>query len=445
MIDKLPPQHTEAEEMLIGSCLVDNSTAIECVTMLSPDMFYKESHKHIWRAIKTNLQKSGHCDMVVVSDWLKKENLLDAIGGVMALANMSSKITTTHSALNMGALIREKWMLREFIRISHTLSDKSYMGDLDDVVGFAEKEIFELLSENHSNEPVHIRQPMEELILKIGMLHSKEIEVIGVRSGFTTIDRITSGWQKGDLIIIGARPSMGKTAMALALAKGSAILGQGVAIFSLEMSNEQLAGRYLSGQSGYSNTELKSGDVKDMDKLKSSSSEIECLPIYVDDSSALTVFELKSKLKKLIVRNGVKLAIVDYLQLMKSEAGNREQEISSISRGLKAIAKELEIPIIALSQLNRGVEERSDKRPKLSDLRESGAIEQDADMVAFLYRPAYYQEQWVSINGANIPAEGVILFDISKHRNGALSTLALYHNQSMTEIAEDNEFFNAPF
>jgi replicative DNA helicase len=306
---------------------------------------------------------------------------------------------------------------------------------------FAESELFKLSSATQKKDFRHIAALMDELLLKIYKIANKELDLIGVPSGYPEIDRYTSGWQNGDLIIVAGRPSMGKTALALELTEGSAKLGHPVGFFSLEMSEEQLTTRKLSGVCGLSNTQLRAGKVDDYDKLCMQSNEIAKLPIYLDDTSSLTLFELRSKAKKMVIKHGVKLLVVDYLQLMKAEAGSREQEVSQISRGLKAIAKELGVPIIALSQLNRQVEDRADKKPRLADLRESGAIEQDADMVLFILRPAYYHMKEIELSGQSISTENLILVDISKHRNGALGIIPLRHNDDMSKIISYDDDF----
>jgi replicative DNA helicase len=321
------------------------------------------------------------------------------------------------------------------------LTNTSFMGDLDESMTFAESEIFKLSSFAQKKDFRHIRFSMDELLIKIDKIVTKQLDVIGVPSGYTEFDRYTSGWQRGDLIIMAGRPSMGKTALALEFAKATAKLGHAVGFFSLEMGEEQLTARTLSSVSGLSNTDLKAGKVGDFNKLCKQADEIAQLPIYLDDTSALTLFELRSKAKKMIVKHKVELLVVDYLQLMKAEAGSREQEVSQISRGLKAIGKELGVPVIALSQLNRQVEDRADKRPRLADLRESGAIEQDADMVLFILRPAYYGIKEITLSGGQVNTEGLIMVDIAKHRNGALGMIPLKHNVSMSRIISfDDEF-----
>jgi replicative DNA helicase len=349
-------------------------------------------------------------------------------------------MTVTHSLI-----IKEKYLLREYIRISYELQHKAYEEDLSDVMEFAESSLFKLSDFTHSKEAKSLYNLIDDVLDDVEKVMSKEKSLIGIPSGFLSIDRITGGWQPGNLIIIAGRPSMGKTAIALSLASNPASMGYPICLFSLEMSEHELATRFLSGASGYTNVEIRNAELN-FDKLVNTSGKIASYPIYIDDTPAISLMELRSKVKKMIIRYGVKMIIVDYLQLMKADAGNREQEVSIISRGLKAISKEFKIPVIALSQLNRGVEDRADKRPKLSDLRESGAIEQDADIVCFIYRPAYYNMKTIKFDKDEISTDSLMIIDCAKDRNGALFSKAFYHNSSMTVIQEDKfEMNNNPF
>ena len=441
MIDygKIPPQNIQAEEMVIGSCLVDTDIAIEIVSSITPQMFYKQANLHLFDAIANCLRMTNYCDMVVVTDYLRKKGLLEAIGGPVYIAQISASIVSTGSAINMALIVKEKYLLREYIRISHELSGKAYAEDLAEVSEYAESEIYKLSDVTQSRDFTHLSEAIDEKLVQVGKIMRKEMSVVGIPSGYTKIDRVTSGWQAGDLVIIAARPSMGKTAVALELLRCAAELGRAGGFFSLEMSKIQIGGRYLSGASGYTNNELSNGEVKDYDKLVVSSNSVASLPIYIDDTPAITLFELRSKAKKMKLRHGIDIVVVDYLQLMKATAGSREQEVSQISRGLKQLAKELDVAVIALSQLNREVESRADKRPRLSDLRESGAIEQDADMVAFLFRPAYYEMKSIVIGDRHHDSDRLILFDIAKNRNGACGMVPLYHNTPLTRISEERE------
>jgi len=433
MIDSiLPPQAIDAEEKVLGTCLVYPDAIAEI--RLQPKMFYKDSHQKIYAGI-LELSNKGLCDLVSLTNLLKNKNQLDEVGGVLALTKLISDIFTDQLISNHSKLIKEKYLLREYIRISEEIHKISYTEDVADVAEYAESSLFQLSDFTHLKEPRKIDKCIDDLLADVEKIYKKEISLVGVPSGFTSIDRITGGWQPGNLIIIAGRPSMGKTALALTLATNPSKIGYPVCLFSLEMSDSEIATRLLSGVSGYTNIEIRNANLN-FDKLVSVSNEVTSLPIYVDDTPALGLIELRSKVKKLIIKHGIKMIIIDYLQLMKAEAGNREGEVSAISRGLKAISKEFGIPVIALSQLNRSVEDRADKRPRLSDLRESGAIEQDADIVCFVYRPAYYGMTTVKLDKEEISSEGLMIIDCAKDRNGALFSKGLYHNISLTVIDE---------
>lgn len=439
---KVPPQAIDAEEILLGTCLVYPDVISE--VRLLPDMFYKDSHKKIFSAI-IEVAKKGKCDLISVTDYLRKKNEIESAGGILALTKLINNIFTDQMVINHALIIKEKYLLREYIRIGSTIANISYSEDLSDVAEFAESGLFQLSDFTQTKESKSLDLCIDELILEVEKIHNKEKSLIGVPSGFTSIDRITGGWQPGNLIIIAGRPSMGKTALALTLSSNPARLKYPICLFSLEMSEGEIATRYMSGVTGYTNVEVRNANIN-LERFIECSNEIASLPIYIDDTPALSLFDLRSKVKKMIVRHGVKMIVIDYLQLMKAEAGNREQEVSIISRGLKAISKEFNIPVIALSQLNRSVEDRADKRPRLSDLRESGAIEQDADIVCFVYRPAVYNIGTIEIDRETISTENLMMIDCAKDRNGALFAKALYHNNSLTIIQEDKfEDKNLPY
>jgi replicative DNA helicase len=429
---KVPPQEIEAERAVLGTCLVYPDSINE--VKLRPEMFYKEAHQNIFACIVEQANK-GFCDMIAVSEALRKRNQFDSVGGSLYLLTLTSNIFTNQMIQNHSLLVKQTWIAREYIRIGQELVNRGFTDDIADINEYAESSLFQLSNFTQTKEPRHISLAVNELLQDVEKIYNKEKSLIGIPAGYTSIDRITGGWQPGSLIILAGRPSMGKTALALALAKNPASLGYPVGVFSLEMSDNELATRYLSGCSGYSNTQIRNARV-DLDKLCDDSHKTANLPIYIDDTAAISLFELRSKVKKLILKYGVKMIIIDYLQLITAEAGNREQEVSKISRGLKGISKEFNIPVIALSQLNRSVEDRPDKKPRLSDLRESGAIEQDADIVCFVYRPAYYNLESITIDNIKTPSEGLLCVYCEKNRNGALFSVGLNHNSSMTVINE---------
>jgi replicative DNA helicase len=430
--DKMLPQAVEAEETIIGTCLVYPDVLSEIT--LKPEMFYKDSHKKIFASI---LNVANHCDIISVTDDLRKKNQLDSIGGPLVLTALTNNIYTNQMIVHHSLIVKQKYLLREYIRIGQGISESAFTGDLSDVAEYAESSLFQLTDFTQNKEPRAIDKCVDDLILEVEKIYNKEKSLIGIPSGFTSVDRITGGWQPGNLVIIAGRPSQGKTALALTLASNPAKLKYPVCLFSLEMSETELTTRFMSGVSGYTNVEIRNANLN-FDKFVDDGNLIAGLPIYIDDTPALTLFELRSKVKKVIMRYGVRLIIIDYLQLMKAEAGNREQEVAMISRGLKAISKEFKVPVIALSQLNRGVEERADKRPRLSDLRDSGQIEQDSDIVCFVYRPACYGIKTVDIDKETVSTENLMILDCAKDRNGALFSKKLYHNSSLTIIQENS-------
>jgi len=432
--DRILPHNLQLEKSVLGICLVYPDT-INSIR-LKADMFYDDKHKKIFQAMQ-EVSSKGACDLITVTEQLRKDGMLEVAGGIMYITKLTEQIFSDQQAEQYAMLIKEKYLLREYIRISYEIIDKSYQEDISDVIEHAEGSLFRLSDFTQSKEPRQISNCIDELLADVEKIYTKEKSLIGIPSGYTSIDRKTGGWQPGNLIIIAGRPSMGKTALALALCQNSAKLNNPVGLFSLEMSDSEIAARFLSSVSGYSNVQIRNADIN-LDEVALKSNDIAYLTIVVYDTPGLTLMEMRSKVKKMILKFGVRLVIVDYLQLMRAEAGNREQEVATISRGLKAIAKEFDIPVIALSQLNREVENRADKRPRLADLRESGAIEQDADIVCFIFRPAVYGLASIKIDKEELSSSGLILVDCAKDRNGALFSIPLYHNESLTIIREEN-------
>ena len=440
MKDRQLPQAIDAEKAILGTCLMNPNIINDIGTMLQPEMFYVETHKFLYNTILEVAKKTGSADLITVCDILRVKGKLDSYGGVIGLTKMTDGIVTDVYVIKYITIVIEKYLLRQYIQSGMKLSNLAYEEDLAEVKEYAESSILDISNIIMNKEPKRIDRCVDEYLIEIEKIINKEKSLSGVASGFTSIDRITGGWQPSDLIIIAGRPSMGKTAVALSLARGAAEMKFPVAIFSLEMSERQVTGRYMSAISGLTNMQLREGKV-DLEELGLKSNDIALLPIYVDDTPAITLFELRSKIKKLLVRENIQLVIVDYLQLMKADAKSREQEVSQISRGLKAIAKEFNIPVIAVSQLNRDVEARADKKPRLSDLRESGAIEQDADIVCFIHRPDYYgMGPIVTINGyQNYSVKGLMVLDIAKNRNGICLAIPLFHNEAMSVITDLEE------
>jgi replicative DNA helicase len=430
MQDKILPQAVDAEETVIGTILAYPDSINNVMAILTPDMFYKVDLQNIYKSCLEIIQRSGGVDLITVSNELKGK--VD----IIYLTELSGRVVSSQMIENHAFLIKEKYLLRKYIQAGNELANMAFTEDLQDVSEKAEMDILNISGLLHIKEPKKLGVLIDDAINDIDKLRKKEISLIGVPSGFTTIDRITGGFKKGELTIVAGRPSMGKTAAALQFAKNAAELNNPVLMFSCEMAQFEQALRFLSGVSGYSNVDLITGRV-DIDKLLKDSEPLLNLGIYIDDTPAITLLELRAKSRKMILKYGIKIIIVDYIQLMQGIGQSREQEVSYLSRGLKAIAKDMNVPVIALSQLNRDPEAKADRRPQLANLRESGAIEQDADMVMLLYRPAYYRIATYSINGKeNRDTNGLMVINLAKNRNGCTGELMFHHNESMTVINE---------
>jgi replicative DNA helicase len=431
---KLPPQVVDLEEAVLGAMMIDKKGVDEVIDILQPDAFYKEAHKYIFEAIVQLFTDTQPIDLLTVSAQLRKNAKLDLAGGDFYLIQLTQKIASSAHIEFHSRIILQKYIQRSLIRISSDIIEESYdeTTDVFDLLDKAESKLYEVSQGNIKRS--------SETALSLVLQAKKRIEEIakqeglsGIATGFEKLDKITSGWQPSDLIIIAARPGMGKTAFVLSMARNIAIdFGKPVALFSLEMSSVQLITRLISSETGLSSEKLRTGKLEkhEWEQLSIKVKNLETAPLFIDDSPSLSIFDLRAKARRLASQHGIKLIIVDYLQLMTAGGngkggGNREQEISTISRNLKALAKELSVPVIALSQLSRAVETRgSSKRPLLSDLRESGAIEQDADIVSFIYRPEYYKiDEWDDEEQS--PTAGQAEFIIAKHRNGSLENIRL--------------------
>ena len=449
---KIPPQAIDLEEAVLGAMLIDEKGVNEVIDILSPEVFYKKSHQLIFESIQRLFRESEPIDLLTVSADLKKNKNFEIVGGDFYLIGLSQKVSSSAHIEYHSRIIQQKFIQRKLITISNEIISKSYNESTDviDLLDEAESKLYDIAqnnikgsSETAQNLVIQAKNRIEEI--------SKQEGLSGISTGFEKLDRLTSGWQPSDLIIVAARPGMGKTALALSMARNVSVQKKiPVAFFSLEMSSVQLITRLISSETGLSSDKLRTGKLADHEwqQLNIKVSDLESAPLYIDDSAALTIFELRAKARRLASSHGIKLIIIDYLQLMNlgssNKAGNREQEISTISRNLKALAKELNIPVIALSQLSRAVETRGGtKRPILSDLRESGAIEQDADIVSFLYRPEYYGiTEWD--DDMKTPSEGQGEFIVAKHRNGALDSIKLKFVANLGKF-EDIDNFDSPF
>jgi len=429
---KLPPQAVDLEEAILGALMLEKDALTSVIDILHPESFYKDTHRIIFQAIRKLFEKSQPIDILTVTNQLKSSGELDLVGGPFAITQLTNRVASAANIEYHARIVLQKHIQRELIRISSETIKDAYEDTTDvfQLLDHTEQNLFEVAQGNIRRNYREMKDIIGLAIRDIEAARMHSSGITGVESGFTALDRMTAGWQKSDLIVLAARPGMGKTAFVLSLARNAAVeFKRPIALFSLEMSAVQLVNRLIASETGLPADKLKKGNLAahEWEQLNSMIGKLSEAPIYIDDSPALSVFDLRSKCRRLKQQYDVQLIIIDYLQLMRadvdSKSGNREQEISSISRSLKAIAKELNVPIIALSQLSRAVETRGgNKRPQLSDLRESGAIEQDADMVCFIYRPEYYQ---ITHDEDNNPTNGMAEIIIAKHRNGALDTVKL--------------------
>jgi replicative DNA helicase len=442
---KLPPQATELEEAVLGALMLEKDAAIAVLDILQPQSFYKDAHQKIYQAVMDLSMADKPIDMLTVSDELKKTRVLEIVGGMSYLAHLTSQVASAAHVEFHARIIAQKFLQRELIRVSSDIQQKAYDDTLDvnDLLDYSEKELFDIAAGNIKRETAKINVVIKEAIQRIEEASKREDNLSGVPSGFTKLDRVTSGWQRSDLIIIAARPSMGKTAFVLSMARNMAVdHKRPVAIFSLEMSSVQLVNRLIVSETELPAERIKNGKLSDAEwrQLETKIRDLVEAPFFIDDTPAISIFELRAKARRLKAQHNIEAIIVDYLQLMTGppdSKGSREQEVSSISRSLKSIAKELEIPIIALSQLNRSVEVRHGNRPQLSDLRESGAIEQDADLVIFIHRPEKYglleDEEGNSTRGL---AEIII----AKHRNGPIQDVQLKFRTEQAKFLDVDTF-----
>jgi replicative DNA helicase len=423
---KLPPQNIEAEQSILGSILLENNAINSVLEILTKGDFYNEAHRKIFSVIIELSEKNEPVDLITLSNAMKDKNLLDSVGGTTYLASLVDNVPSAANVANYSKIVKEKAILRGLIGSATEIIDSCYEtgSDVDQVLDKAEHSIFEI-SENKVRPAFFpIRDIVKDSFRSIEDLYSRKELITGVPTGFEKIDDLTSGLQKSELIIIAGRPSMGKTAFALNIALFAAMEAQTpAAIFSLEMSKEQLAFRLLSSEGKVDSQRLRKGFLGETDwpKLTTAAGRLSDAPLFIDDTPAITVLEMKAKSRRLKADSGLGLIVVDYIQLMRSGSyrDSREQEISEISRSLKALAKELRVPVVALSQLNRKVEDRTNRRPQMADLRESGAIEQDADVIAFIYRDEVYNKSEENSE------KGIAEIIIAKQRNGPTGTVKL--------------------
>ncbi len=436
MIDRTPPQNIEAEQAVIGAIFLDPAAIVLASEILLPEDFYRSAHQKIFE-VMIHLNETGHAvDLVTVTEQLAASKLLEDVGGISYLSEISVSVPTAANVGYYARIVEEKALLRRLIRTATDIATEGYAreDEVEALLDEAEKSIMEVAQRKNSGAFQDIKDVLVRTYDNIELLHNRKGDVTGIPTGFSELDRMTAGFQRNDLIIVAARPSVGKTAFALNIAQNVGTkTDENVAIFSLEMGAEQLVMRMLCAEGNIDAQNLRTGSLTDEDwrKLTMAMGSLSNSGIYIDDTPGIRVSEIRSKCRRLKQESGLGMILIDYLQLIQGSGRskeNRQQEVSEISRSLKALARELEVPVIALSQLSRGVEQRQDKRPMMSDIRESGSIEQDADIVAFLYRDDYYDKETENKN--------IIEIIIAKQRNGPTGTV------SLAFVKEYNKFVN---
>ncbi len=450
-VSQLMPQNIEAEEAILGAILVNPVCLTKVVEYIKPESFYKPAHRYVYEAMIQLFNSNERIDIVSVSDVLNFNSKLELVGGRAFINDLSYKTITTSNIEYYAKLVQEKAMKRALINAGSEIVTSGYdLTSIEESLDYAERLIFDLASKKVTSELTHVKDLVLNSYEKIEYRYKHKDELIGVDTGFYDLNAMTSGLQKSDLIILAARPSMGKTAFALNIAQNVALRAKkAVAIFSLEMSKDQLMQRMLCSEAELDTQRLRTGNMqqKDWDKLAVAMNSFAEAPIYIDDTAGCNLTDLRAKCRRLAMsEKELGLIVIDYLQLMEgSGKEDRMQQISTISRGLKTLARELNVPIIALSQLSRAVESRTDKRPMLSDLRESGAIEQDADIVMFIYRDEYYKKSEEEDDAQRAANKGEAEIIIAKQRNGPVGTVKLLFQGSITKFKNPIKTDAAPF
>ena len=427
---KIPPQALDLEEAVLGAIMLEKDAILSVLDILEPGSFYKEAHQTIFEVAQSLSQQEKPIDLLTVTEELRKREKLEAVGGAVYISQLTSRVGSAAHLEYHARIVAQKYIQRELIRVSSEIQERAFDegSDVDDLLDFSERELLNIAEGHIKKETIKLSNLIKSALEQIEEAGKTKDSLSGVPSGFTRLDRITSGWQKSDLIILAARPSMGKTAFVLSMARNMAVdHSRPVAFFSLEMSSIQLVNRLIIGETQLASDKIRTGNLEnyEWEQLEYKIKDLEQAPIYVDDTPAISIFEFRAKCRRLKQKYDIQAVVIDYLQLMtgSKDTGSREQEVSNISRSLKSVAKELDIPIIALSQLNRSVEMRSgNKRPQLSDLRESGAIEQDADLVLFIHRPEYYG---MDVDEEGNSLKGVAEIIVAKHRNGPTGEIHL--------------------
>lgn len=438
MLDRVPPQSVEAEQAVLGAMLIEREAISKVAEFLRPEDFYREAHRVIYNAAVELFNKNDAVDLVTVTEHLRKDDKLEGAGGIAYITSLANSVPTAANVLYHARIVEEKSLLRQLINAATNIAGMGYEAndEVGQILDSAEKLILDVSNRKVGTEFTPIKSIIFDAFDRIQSLYESKGGITGIPSGFKDLDRLTSGLQPSDLILIAARPSMGKTAFVLNIASHVAIREKkSVAFFSLEMSKEQLVQRMLCAEAPIDSQRLRVGDLegKDWQKLVNAADRLSSAGIFIDDTPGITVLEMRAKARRLKIEHDLQLIIIDYLQLMQGSgknrsSENRQQEISEISRSLKGLARELGVPVIALSQLSRSVESRQVKKPMLSDLRESGSLEQDADIVAFLYREDYYNPDTENKNITDII--------IAKHRNGPVDTVQLFFHKQFTKFAD---------
>ncbi len=438
MLDRLPPQNIEAEQAVLGAMLIEREAISKVAEFLRAEDFYRDGHGKIFAAMLDLFNRNEAVDLVTVVEHLRKEDRLEQAGGLSYVASLANSVPTAANVMYHARIVEEKSLLRQLITAATNIATMGYEGaeEVSNIMDKAERTILEISNRKAGSEFTPVKSIIMDAFDKIEKLYASKGSITGLSSGFKDLDKLTSGLQPSDLILIAARPSMGKTAFVLNITQNVGIREKAaVAFFSLEMSKEQLVQRMLCAESAIDSQRLRIGELEpnDWEKLVSGADRLSGASIFIDDTPGITVMEMRSKARRLKVEHNLKLIIIDYLQLMQGSSNgkggeNRQQEISEISRSLKSLARELQVPVIALSQLSRNVESRQVKKPMLSDLRESGSLEQDADIVAFLYREDYYNPDTEDKN--------ITELIIAKHRNGPVDTVRLFFHKQFTRFVD---------
>ena len=448
---KIPPQSVDTEKAVLGAIMLERNALAEIQDILQPEKFYSEGHQHIFRAMLELDAASQPIDELTLFQQLKKNELLETVGGAYYVTELTKAVVSSANISTHAKIVAQKWMARQVIQVGGEMVSQGYDESVDpfELLDFAEKGIAGIMDSNDRGKITPVSTALARTLTRLAKLRQRDSSLTGIATGYMRLDELTHGWQPTDLIILAARPAVGKTAFALNLVKNAAVdHNTPTAFFSLEMSEGQVMERLISNETGVLLDLIKTGRLDDEQMnymYQNGINRLSTAPIFIDDTPALNIFELRAKCRRLKNKHNIGFIIIDYLQLMSgtgdSRNGNREQEISRISRDLKGLAKELQVPIIALSQLSRAVEGRTDKTPQLSDLRESGAIEQDADMVMFLFRPEYYGQN-ANENGESTRGETHV--KIAKHRNGSLDTIKLTADLAIQRFKEFEGGFAAP-